>query len=1830
PLPEGRWRWLGTRTLMFEPTTRFPMATEYTAVVPAGTRSETGGTLAEEVRWQFRTPPPQVQASYPTGGPHVREPLLFVAFDQRIDPDAVLSTVTVRAAGKTYALRLAEAAEVERDETVRRMAESAGESRWLAFRAIEPFPANTTITIDVGPGTPSAEGPRKTEKAQSFSFFTYGPLAVVESRCGWRDECPPLSPWYIRFSNPLDAEAFRDELVQITPELPGAEFSVSGDQLQIRGNSKGRTTYRLALKADLADIFGQSLGQDAVVTFKVGSAEPLFYAPRDLFTVLDPAGGATFSVYTINYSALRVQAYAVTPEDWPAYLRYLRNYRRQDTATPPGRRTLDTKLTIRGEQDALTQTAIDLKPALRDGAQHLILIVEPESGLLDRLRRREEPTLHTWVQTSSIALDAAVDADELLAWANALPDGSSLSGVELTLYPGESRATTGAQGMATLPLPEKGAGGPDAYLVARRGSETAILPATTYGAENVWRKRSLDDEYRWYVIDDRGIYRPGETVSIKGWVRLAKLGEARDELALPQGASSVRMTVIDARGNEVLGNDLAVSPTGGFHATFVVPDNVNLGYTQVRFHLLGGPEASHRDHYHAIQVQEFRRPEFEVTASSGPGPYFVGERAVVSVEAKYYAGGALPGADVEWNVSASPTNYHPPKWEDFDFGFWEPWWSMRWFWPPTRKEVEAKTYSGTTDAEGVHRLAIEIERAEPPRPTSVEAQVTVMDVNRQAWSSQTTLLVHPADRYVGLRSERVFVQQGQPLEIEAIVTDLDGNAIEGVTVEMRAVRLHWAWVRGAWQEQERDEQTCELVSAGEPKRCAFSTPEGGTYRITATVRDAQGRRNMTQITRWVSGGARPPADRIEQEEATLIPDRREYQPGDTAEILVQAPFAPAEGLLTVRRRGLVSTERFRSEDGSYTLRVPIEEEDIPNVFVQVDLVGAAPRRNAQGEIDEELPQRPAYASGNLDLSVPPYRRTLKVTAEPQARELEPGGKTAIDITVHDAAGRAVAGAEVAVIVVDEAILALTGYELADPIAAFYPHRSPLVNDHYLRSFVRLADPRQLSAAAGAQVVETVVVEKAVEAEARGNVLRMAMPAPMAAMPEQPRGPAAEPIRVRSDFNPLALFSPTVTTDADGTATVPVTLPDNLTRYRVMAVAVAEAQQFGRDESTLTARLPLMVRPSPPRFLNFGDEFELPIVLQNQTDDDLVTDVALRASNLALANGSVAGQRLTVPARNRVEVRFQARTESAGTVRAQVAAAAQSWADAAQFDLPVYTPATTEAFAVYGAVDGSGADAVIAQPLLAPTDVYTQFGGLEIQTSSTALQALTDAMIYLVSYPYECSEQLASRILAVAALRDVLGAFEAEGLPSADEIERAVTRDIDALRGMQNSDGGFPIWRRGKPSWPFHTIHVAHALARARQKGYAVPQEMTDRALAFLRNIESHYPSTYSKQVRDTLTAYSLYVRRMLGDHDPARGRKLVNDNGAEGLSFEALGWLLTVLEGDPASSQELAQIKRHLANRVTETAGMANFVTSYREEEGYLLLASNRRADGVILEGLIRVEPPSDLIPKVVRGLLAHRKSGRWSNTQENVFILLALDAYFQKFEAQTPEFVARAWLGERYVGEFQFVGRTTDYQTVTVPMAYVAGLEGRQNLVLSKEGPGRLYYRLGLRYAPTNLELAPLDEGFVVERSYEAVDDPSDVWQDEQGIWHVRAGARVRVRVRMVAPSRRYHVALADPLPAGLEIINPDLAVSGDLPPDPAAINVRYWWWRWTWYEHQNLRDQRAEAFASLLWEGIHTYSYVARATTPGKFVVPPAKAEEMYSPEVFGRSGTDRLIVE
>jgi hypothetical protein len=449
--------------------------------------------------------------------------------------------------------------------------------------------------------------------------------------------------------------------------------------------------------------------------------------------------------------------------------------------------------------------------------------------------------------------------------------------------------------------------------------------------------------------------------------------------------------------------------------------------------------------------------------------------------------------------------------------------------------------------------------------------------------------------------------------------------------------------------------------------------------------------------------------------------------------------------------------------------------------------------------------------------------------------------------------------------------------------------------------------------------------------------------------------------------------------------------------------------------------------------------------------------------------------------------------------------------------------------------------------------------------------------------------------------------------------------------MQNYDGGFGFWDRGGDTWPYLTVFVTSALQHAKAKGYAVPQAMLDRAHQYLKDIDAHIPSFYPNDVRWAIEAFALYTRKQGGDLDLAKGQKILRDaGGADKLGLETDGWLLGAFAGNASAQAERTAIMRTAMNRVSETAGAANFTTGYGDG-AYLLLSSDRRVDAIMLESLILEQPKSDLIPKIVTGLLAHRKAGRWENTQEDSFVLNALDTYFQTYEKATPDFVARVWLGKDYAGDHAFKGRSTDYFSIPIPMSIVA-THDKQDLTIQKDGTGRLYYRIGMTYAPASLKLDAADYGFVVERRYEGVDDPKDVTRAADGTWHMKAGARVRVKLTMVNENRRYHVALVDPLPAGLETINPALAVTGPIPSDPSVQQSRgaYWWWYGPWYEHQNMRDERNEAFASLLWEGVHDYSYVARATTPGNFVVPPPKAEEMYMPETFGRGASDRVIVE
>jgi uncharacterized protein YfaS (alpha-2-macroglobulin family) len=1843
PQPPGQWVWVGTKTLVFRPTGRFPMATEYSVTVKPGAVSATGAGLAPgTAAIQFATPPVRMIQATPRDTTTVRRPGIFLLFDQRVDPAAVLPSLRmVPQGGEAVEIEVVAQAEAVKDEALRGLIDGAEPGRWMVVRPKQQLPGNTSVNVQLAVGLPSAEGPRKAKSSDGFSFQTFGPMALTKAECGWNNECPPNAPFRFEFTNPIDDRKFKKEWVKVEPEIPGMTVAAYGGEIHIQGRTKARTSYRVTVSGALRDVYKQTLGKEVSEKFTVGPAPEMLSAQADALTVLDPAAGGKFSVFTTGHKSLKVRVHAVTPADWEAYLGFMRarNESTLTSPTPPGKAVFSDSIKIAGDVDELTETRVDLGSAIKDGVGHAILIVEPGRPPKNQYDRQQ---VITWVQATRIGLDAFVDEEQMVAFATGLADGRPLAGAQLKLVPSGAQAVSGADGLATMVLPAKG----NRVLQATVGGDVAFLPENQgwwYGdpSEMGWRPNKRPERLLWYVFDDRQLYRPGETVRVKGWMRKLVAGEARG-LALPtEAVKEIRYTLNDAQGNKLLTGTRAVSALGGFDLTLALPNTPNLGYASLMLEVVQGTMRG-QSHGHGLQIQEFRRPEYEVTARASEGPHFVGGHAELTVAAKYFSGGPLAGADVRWSVVATPGTFTPPGRDGFTFGRWRPWWGeiYRWGGGGIQESAyrEPEVFVSKTDGTGEHHLRADFIKVTPSEPTSVRAEATVTDVNRQAWTAGTDVLVHPASVYVGMKSERLFVQKGEALDVDAIAVDLDGKSVVGRDILIRAVRQSWEQDAGEYKIVEKDAQDCRKASTEAAVRCSFVPKEGGEYKVTASSSDAQGRRSESTLTLWVAGGDQPPSRDLEQEQVTLIPDKKEYAGGETAKLLVMAPFGPSEGVVTVRREGLVQTRRISVAGTSTTVEVAIDDAYAPGVTVQVDLVGAAARTRDDGKPDPSLPKRPAYASGNLALAVPARSKSLNLYLKPGATKLEPGGSTTLEVLVHDAKDQPVAGSEVAVVVVDEAVLALANYDLADPLAAFYPQRDAGVGDYHSRGSVVLTKPEEAVEAGGMSDggpgggggLGSVGLAGAPSAE------MAAPPAPPAEAPMDEGGnrqknlnrgkpePAGPAIAVRKNFDALALFAAALPTDAQGRARVDIKVPDNLTRYRVMAVAVAGADRFGKAESAITARLPLMVRPSPPRFLNYGDTFELPIVVQNQTDGPLTVDLAARTANLDLVQG--AGRRVLVPANDRVEVRLPAAAVKPGTARFQIAAASGKWADAATGELPVWTPATTEAFATYGQIDGAPA----VQPIKPPSDAVPLFGGLEITTSSTAVAELTDAVLYLVRYPFECHEQLASRLLTIAALRDVLQAFDVPGMPAPAELAAFVTTDIERLARLQNPDGGWGFWRQGERAWPYLTVHVAHALERARSKGYAVPPATLDRAQDYMKGIEAKFDSWYPVTARRPIVAYALYVRQRLGIRDVARAKSLLAEVAIGEHSLETLGWLLPVLGDSPESKT----IVRHLGNQLRETAGAAHFTTGY-SDGGHLLLHSERRVDGVLLDALIGAEPQSDIIPKLVRGLLAHRTAGRWSNTQENAFILLALDRYFATYEKATPDFVARAWLGDKSAGEHAFKGRTTEQHRVDVPMQALIK-EGAKNLVLAKTGPGRLYYRLGLRYAPKDLNVPAADYGFVVERKYAAIDDKEDVKRDGDGTWRIKAGARVQVTLTMVAQDRRYHVALVDPLPAGLEAVNPALATTGSLDPSrsqnqsgSSPYGYGWWWWR-PWYEHENLRDERVEAFTPLLWDGVYSYSYVARATTPGQFVVPPAKAEEMYAPETFGRSAGDRVIVE
>ncbi|HEU4614732.1 MAG TPA: alpha-2-macroglobulin family protein, partial [Kofleriaceae bacterium] len=819
--------------------------------------------------------------------------------------------------------------------------------------------------------------------------------------------------------------------------------------------------------------------------------------------------------------------------------------------------------------------------------------------------------------------------------------------------------------------------------------------------------------------------------------------------------------------------------------------------------------------------------------------------------------------------------------------------------------------------------------------------------------------------------------------------------------------------------------------------------------------------------------------------------------------------------------------------------------------------------------------------------------------------------------------RPVAGAEVALMVVDEAVLALSSRSHADPLPGFF---SAVGDGTQVASTLGLVedDGDQLAGAPGFRrwrlddpsfSDSNVYGGMLGEGSGWGTI-------GSGRYGTVGHGSGVAVVKARKDFRATAVFSPTLVTDAHGKVRLTVKMPDSLTRFRVVALASAGARYFGKAESAIVTQRKVNARTVAPRFLSQGDAFSLPVVVQNLGQSPRTIDVAVRAANLDLAG--VAGKRVTVPGGQRAEVRFDFATHARGRAVIQTIAVSGEFADASNVEVPVYEPATTESFATYGVVD----DKPQFEQLNVPADIFTEVGGVEAEVASTQLQSLTDAYWYLYRYPFECAEQRSSRMLATTAVYDILDAFATPGRPTRQEITEQRANDVRTLARDQLDNGGWGYWP-GMPDDPFVTMQVLSALGgdkHVKPTIDAAVRYVTKQANQLQARL-GKLAATRTAQQRDrvedahdvALLAAALTSLASTGQDVTARAARLHKTATTLGVyPVDAKARVLALVAGKPRFAELRAKLLADLLSAVHETASAATVTTEYTEAER-LLLVSSLKTTALVLDAIMREAPQHALVTKLARGLLDGRHGGRWISTQENIVVLQALRRYFDLYEKDTPSYTGKLWFGNAAYAEQAFVGRSNARGVSRLDWSTLAP-GSTHDVVMTKSGAGRMYYRIGITYAPKQTNLPALDNGFIVRRTYRAVDDPHDVTQLPDGRWRIKLGARVRVDLEAINTTKRHAVALVDPLPAGLESVNTELATS-----ERAATGTTGTSWN-----HVEMRDNRSEAFAMQLPEGNHRFSYTARATTPGTFIAAPAKAEEMYSPETFGRSAGTTVVIE
>lgn len=1530
----------------------------------------------------------------------------------------------------------------------------------------------------------------------------------------------------LSLSTPVVADDATAGHVSVEPEVE-TTLSADGAELVISGEFEPGREYAVTLDKGLTAGDGAVLDETVRRSVRIPDLDPVVdFKDQGMF--LSRNGYKNLAIKSINTNAAelsvdRVYFNNLFPLFTTDYSAFDDEYEGGSVNTSLGDRIVSERIPLRYKNNASVVTPVNLEKYIQNHEPGLYRVSLTVPGKFQGFQR--------FVLVTDIGIVAKQGQGDLLVWTASYANLAPVAGasVKVLSYQNQELAagTTDEKGLFTAKVAPKILGDKRPYLImVQKGADVSYL---------------LYDRFRVDTtgLDVSGAVMPaaGYTAFIYGERDIYRPGETLEGLAVVRDARlgvppsmPVTVKLKDPQGRKISEQAVVTGAEGMVSLRQSLPTQSLTGsYT---LELAAGETVIGQ---YRFQVEEFVPDRISVAVKAGAETAEPGENLPFTVNGRYLFG--APGADlpVEARVRLVKAPFAPKGYADYVFG------------DPERsfEDTEILQENSNLDADGQASFEASLPDDLSP-PAALEAIFTarVREGGGRGVTGLARMPVHVYAAYPGLkRLASEATTPGKPQRFDYVVVAPDGKLVDTQELSATLYRDTWQTVLrknpdGAFTyESVRDPKTVEtktLAAKAGKGAVNFTPPSFGSYRL---VLEDPGTGASTQLEFYAGGFGYSPWAVENPARLELKADKAEYASGETARFQVRAPFA-GKLLVTVEGSGVHDVQIVPLPGNTGEIRIPVKPEYMPGVYVTATLVKKV------GDVTPESPSR-AFGAAPMLVDRASGRLPLAIHA-PQS--MRPGGKLSAEVTAPP-------GSVVTVAAVDEGILQLIAQKTPDPFAFFYAKRQLQVDTFDTFSLLLPEVPPLMgkALAGGGDSLEDL-----------SNFVRSQSPA----------------------LRTVAYWSGPVTVGASGKAQVSFDIPEFQGQVRLMAAGLA-GRKFASAEAKTLVKSPLVLLPSFPRFLAFGDKVELPVTVRNDTGKPGSFAVSLTASGPARA--AEPTRNVTIGSGAAVTVTFPVTAgEAEGLAEFAVAVSGNGESSADSARVPVRSPLPPRTTVRSGALE----TASLTVPDLASGEFVPGTARLDVAVGRFPLIRFAGNLKALLAYPYGCLEQTVSRafpLLYFADLAKVLDPGSFDGLSPQAMTQAAIRR----VTGMQLYNGGFSMWPGGDTPQAWMSLYAAHFLAEARLAGYPVDQGVLGQALSFAG--ETGRQADLNTPEGLTLAAYALFVQAKAGRADIGAMDNL-RDTRAKSLPSEARGLLGAAYAavGNARAADTLVSGPIPAGEMPKETGGN---------------LSSPLRDKALFLSALLDAAPSDPRIASLSADVGRLLEGEPYPSTQENAFALLALGKFYAKQQAKKP------FSGTLYAG----TGVLSDFSSDKV--LSLRGLPQSGDLRFAVEDgfePGACYYSVRTRAVPTPAAYAPQSSGLAVERTFLTRDGaplPPDAALPQ--------GALVVVKFAVRATKGRVaNVVLENLLPAGLEVENPRLATTERLPWMEAAQEE-------TTPAYLDLRDDRTLTFTDLPDDKWHVTYALLRAVTPGSFTVPPAQAEAMYAPELRASGPISKLTV-